>query len=224
MKGSWASTPISLILDRDFYVSEDGREADQIKGAIETWNAWHRIKYGTNIFTIVNDGTGQDAGRDIPPLTTTCDQVAYTSANTDSVGIWKIRPYGDGINRRVACQSGTGTRLKLMDDLVQGSTDWSITNHHISGASVLLNFDGWNVAGRDELDIESLAVHELGHVLGLLHSCNGTSGNFLDGTGAVNCSSAPAKYEDAVMFPSLVSGQIRRILQPNDYARINCLY
>lgn len=226
LKAGWGTRPISVVLDTDFYVAESGREAIQIKNAIETWNRWHRIKHGYNIFSVLNDGTGQSAGRVIPDLvSTSCDQVDYTAANKDSVGIWKIRPYGNGVNRRAACEEQNTGRLKLMDDLVQGSTDWVISNKKTIGASILINFDGWNVPGRSELDLESLVLHELGHVIGLLHSCNGSvEGQFIDETGSIDCASANFRYKDAVMFPSLNVGQLRRLLQPNDYARVNCLY
>jgi hypothetical protein len=75
------------------------------------------------------------------------------------------------------------------------------------------------------VDVESLLLHELGHVLGMLHSCNGSTDGSIDGTSAPACQSGlNSQYLEAVMFPFLEIGQLRRKLQQNDYNRINCLY
>lgn len=89
---------------------------------------------------------------------------------------------------------------------------------------ILLNFDDYNRAGKPVYDLESEALHELGHVLGLLHSCNGSSRGILDRTTAVACESAPQAYKDAVMFPFLSDRELRTHLSQNDIDRINCLY
>jgi hypothetical protein len=107
---------------------------------------------------------------------------------------------------------------------VQGQTDWIIQNGKIIGASILLNFEGYNAPGQQRIDVESLLLHELGHVLGLLHSCNGSGNGGTDGTAAPMCAIAPTQYTSAVMFPFLQVNQERRQLQQNDYSRINCLY
>jgi hypothetical protein len=108
---------------------------------------------------------------------------------------------------------------------VQGQTDWITLNGRISGASVLLNFEQFNATGKLRVDVESLLLHELGHVLGLLHSCNGSTSDSTDSTSAPNCSPGiNPQYLEAVMFPFLEINLIRRKLQQNDYNRINCLY
>jgi hypothetical protein len=218
-QAGWASLPIPLVLDKDFYVADEGEAIEALKGSIETWNIWSRLR-GLEAFNLTSDGTGQSAGRDIPEITS-CDQAAYSAAVTDVVGIWKISNNGFHRNARPTCNA---IQKKILPDGVQGQTDWIVQSGKVVGASILLNFEGFNAPGKQLIDVESLLLHELGHVLGLLHSCNGSSGDSVDGTSSPACGTAPQQYIDAVMFPFLEVAQQRRALLQNDYNRINCLY
>jgi hypothetical protein len=218
LQGRWPSLPIPIVLDKDFYLTDEGEAINALKGAIESWNVWSRLR-GLTAFDLQNDGTGVTAGMDIPELTD-CNQASYSSAVPDLVGIWKISTHGFRRNARPSCLA----QQKILPDGVQGQTDWIVQNGRIIGASILLNFEGFNAPGKRLIDVESLLLHELGHVLGLLHSCNGSSGDAIDGTSAPPCGLAPTQYIDAVMFPFLEVAQERRELRQNDYNRVNCLY
>jgi hypothetical protein len=218
-QGSWGALPIPLVLDKDFYVTDEGEAIEALKGSIETWNIWSRLR-GLRAFNLTADGKGQSAGRDIPEITS-CDQAAYSAAVTDVVGIWKISNNGFHRNARPTCNP---VQKKILPDGVQGQTDWIVQSGKIVGASILLNFEGFNAPGKQLIDVESLLLHELGHVIGMLHSCNGSSGSSIDGTSSPACGVAPQQYIDAVMFPFLEVAQERRSLLQNDYDRINCLY
>lgn len=224
LQGAWASIPIPIVFDRDFYTSDNGAVMPAFRAAAETWNYWASVR-GMQAFRIIDDGSGPTAGRDIPEITS-CDQASYSSSVTDAVGIWKIGTAGFHANIRSSC--GSAKRLLAFDQTtnagVQGQTDWIVNNGKITGASILLNFEGFNAPGRNRVDAESLLLHEMGHVLGLLHSCNGSSGSSIDGTSAPNCTTAPTTYTSAVMFPYLETAQERRSLMSNDFNRINCLY
>lgn len=219
-QGAWASIPVPLAFDKDFYIADNGEAVDALRGAVNTWNDWAHIK-GRQAFNLTSDGSGVSAGRDIPDdLANECSQAAYSAAITDVVGIWKISTYGPRANRRDGC----GTQEKILPDGVQGQTDWIVVNKKIVGSSILLNFEGFNAPGKLAIDVESLLLHELGHVLGLLHSCNGSTDDSTDSTTSPSCDTARKQYIEAVMFPFLLPGIIRRDLKQNDYARINCIY
>jgi hypothetical protein len=218
-----------LVFDRDFYLTDEGEAMPALRNAVGSWNSWASLR-GLQAFQIVNDGSGASAGRDIPEITS-CLQAAYSSGVTDAVGIWKIGSNGYRANQREACgrdDQGKLKRILYYDETsgagVQGNTDWVVQNGKIVGASILLNFEGYNAPGRQRVDVQSLLLHELGHVLGLLHSCNGSVGDAIDGTSAPACGVAPDRYREAVMYPVLEVGQERRDLRQNDYDRINCIY
>ena len=217
-QGAWADIPVPLVIDKDFYITDEGEALSSVKGAIETWNSWARLK-GMTGFRIVDDGAGTSGGREIPEVVD-CNQASYSSSVTDAVGIWKISTHGFRRNARPACLA----QKKILPEGVQGQTDWIVQNSRIVGASVLLNFEGFNAPGKQLIDLESLLLHEVGHVLGLLHSCNGTTLESIDGTSSPACGLAPAPYVNAVMFPYLDVARERRDLMQNDYSRINCLY
>jgi hypothetical protein len=221
--GKWNSLPVSLVMDRDFYLSDEGAGAPAVRSAVETWNGWSRLR-GLQAFRLSLDSSGVSGGLEIPEITD-CTQAAYSAAITDMVGIWKISTHGNRRNARPSCGTQeNGQPRKILPDGVQGQTDWVVLNNRIVGASVLLNFDFFNSPGTQRVDVESLVLHELGHVLGLLHSCNGSGNGAIDGTSSPPCGQGNPRFNNAVMFPFLEVNQERRALLQNDYDRVNCLY
>lgn len=89
-------------------------------------------------------------------------------------------------------------------------------------AQIDLNYEHFFSEGKPIPDLVTNIVHELGHVVGLNHSCGGTSSDFISCEDA----SLPAEYKDAVMFPYDYSadGQLKKKLKTNDQQRVNCLY
>lgn len=224
LKASWNSLPVPVAFDKDFYLTDNGEIVPSLRSSVRTWNGWANLR-GMQGLVISNDGTGVSAGMEIPDLVTTCSQAIYSAQVTDVVGIWKINAQGRHQNQRDACGAVNGVNGRILPTGVQGQTDWITLNGKTVGASILLNFEEFNAPGKLRVDVESLLLHELGHVLGLLHSCNGSSSDSIDGTSAPACNSGlDSQYLDAVMFPFLEINLLRRKLGQNDYNRINCLY
>jgi len=94
-----------------------------------------------------------------------------------------------------------------------------------------LNYQYFFVSGTRQPDLTSILLHELGHLLGVDHSCVASTSTKASGGGYPICDSSDLKqeYYDAVMFPTVFfnsdgTGQVRSLLQTNDQGRANCLY
>lgn len=227
LHGSWQHLPITLVFDHEFYEMDGGKTAAALKRAAQTWNGWAKLK-GLVAFVIKDEGTGMF----IPPVSD-CSATSYTSELTSAVGVWKIDGTKFHENQRTSCgMDQHGNVGKLLSSSVPGETNWTIEGGRITGASILLNFDDYNAPGKPSLDVESAFLHELGHVLGLLHSCNGSNAPGRDGVDSTTAPlcytngslTAPPAYTSAVMFPFLLPDEQRRSLGQNDYDRVNCLY
>lgn len=229
LHGQWSSLPVPVVFDNDFYVADAGVVIPAMRGSLQSWDEWAALRGFNGAYSLVNDGAGLTAGHPIPELTD-CSQASYSSSLPSTVGVWKISTAGFHANHRASCGTNPdGTAGKILASAVQGQTDWIIQSGRIIGASILLNFDDYNSPGKQHIDVQSLLLHELGHVLGLLHSCNGSTGSSVDSTTAPACFTGGVltvdpQYANAVMFPFLEADQLRRDLQQNDYNRINCLY
>jgi hypothetical protein len=68
-------------------------------------------------------------------------------------------------------------------------------------------------------------LHEMGHLIGLDHSCADGNGPEFGPIGSVSCTDLPSShpYRLAIMNPSL-EGQIKSVLGENDEKRLACLY
>ena len=209
---SWENLPITLVFDEEFYKGNKGEDANALKRAVKTWNDWAQLK-GKTAFLIANENSGLPI-----PKITGCSQAEYTEASPTMVGIWKISDNGDHKNKRASC----GSSEKILSE-VPGQTDMILQEGKIRAASILVNMEDFNSPGKPTKDLQSIVAHELGHVLGLLHSCNGSEGNNVDSTSAPLCAVAPEAYQNALMSPNSADKAIREMTE-NDFNRVNCLY
>ncbi|MBC7387056.1 MAG: hypothetical protein H7301_12965 [Cryobacterium sp.] len=101
----------------------------------------------------------------------------------------------------------------------------------LTNAMMELNYQTYFTSGKPVPDLTSIFTHELGHLIGLDHSCAG-SYDASSPTHPPVCSNSglDSSYFSAVMYPSFafksdgVTGIPRKSLNGNDQGRTSCLY
>jgi hypothetical protein len=145
------------------------------------------------------------------------DAVPDTALSAQFVGFTTATPLtGDGAN-----VIGFASRPDL--DRVLGSTSFTVdtVTGEILESDIFLNSAfAWSVAAAGEpgrQDVESIALHEIGHLHGLGHSMLGETELISGGRRVLGA--------EAVMFPIAFSaGQLNRTLRADDIAGISDIY
>lgn len=89
-----------------------------------------------------------------------------------------------------------------------------------------VNYTNFFVNGNRVPDLQSIVLHEMGHLMGINHSC---SSSYISAGIPVCSNTTNVSYKSASMYPTFSfysngSGEIRRNLNDNDEGRMNCVY
>lgn len=203
-KGHWTTHPIPLaVVANDFNASE----LQAIEASISTWNTFYASSKGFQLYLSGSSELAEvSAGGTRITSATTCQQTVISGSSfTKQIMIYKN-----------ASTWTFGNQIMALTSLCPVTTANSQFRMFTS-AVMEINFVNYFGNGQPIPDLQSIVTHELGHMLGLDHSCTGSG-----------CTSASADYVAAIMYPSLgfsgISGQVKRALQTNDQERANCLY
>jgi hypothetical protein len=143
--------------------------------------------------------------------------VPDVSVSSEFVGFTGVAPLpGDGMT-----VVGFQDRPDL--DRVVGSTSFTVdtVTGEVIEADIFLNSTfPWSVSASGEpgrQDVESIALHELGHLFGLGHSALGETELFAGGRRVLG--------DEAVMFPiAFTAGSLNRVLRADDMAGLADIY
>jgi hypothetical protein len=205
LTGRWTLTPIQISLQAGTF---SNLEKQQIVLAINTWNEFFAVSIGRAAIDYSEDGAIRETAT--PFSRPDCRTVVISDGRfTRSLGIYKTTSGwsqgSDVIGATWTCE-------------IAGRTGDELTN-----AAIELNYQNFWGTNSYKPDLQTIVLHELGHLMGLKHSCSeGEQGIPL-------CRNSPSLYTEAVMRPNFgftnaPFGDQARSLTENDESRMNCLY
>ncbi len=212
VSGHWQVTPIPMAFHQNDFQSN---EISSMINAVSTWNNFFTAS--KNIKTL--DGSTTDN----PRLSTAtnpaqsgpiCDHgLVQGKSFSGNVVIYKLGQWPSAY---------PASAIALTSFCSISSQPYPA----IYMALMEINYQNFFIEGQKNPDLESIVLHELGHLHGLNHSCEVTNK-----TGTPNCKdpNIDPSYLSASMYPSFSfdtagMGEQRRSLGSNDESRANCLY
>lgn len=212
LTGKWAAGPIPIAVQSNVFTAA---ESNAIQAAVTTWNNFGKQSFGRALFDAGTNGLRQSG---LPSSTaSSCAGTGVVNGNTYTAPLT--------IYRVTASWSHSGTPIAVTSTCPTSGSTTSNGLKIFNNAMIELNFQDYFVSGKPVPDLQSIVLHELGHLAGLNHTCEANAKAGVPGCGT---GGLPAEYRAASLYPtySTSSGsfETRRSLNFNDQGRTNCLY
>ncbi len=216
LAGHWRTTPVPLAFHQGDFSAE---ELNAITAAADAWNAFFTASQGITVLDYGAAGNARTSSAAVPGNVCAQGILQGTSFNGQVV-IYKQStwPHPGTVNSTIALTTFCTTPGAPTPQVPLPSTYM---------AYMEVNAQGFFSAGRKVPDLQTIILHEFGHLLGLLHSCD--SGTTKPGMPDCQKPELKQEFSEAVMFPVFgfnedATGEQRRELTSNDQGRANCLY
>ncbi|MBC7691622.1 MAG: matrixin family metalloprotease [Methylotenera sp.] len=207
LAAQWRVTPVPIAFKAGQFSVE---EMAAITGAADVWNDFFQSVQGYKIFDYGEAAAPNQSNVNKPTIACS-ESILSGNSFSGQVVIYKDGrwPYTnkDAIAITNLCKSPSKPFSRLY------------------GAYMEVNYENFFAVGKVP-DLKSIFVHELGHLIGLDHSCSTKTV-----TGFPNCSDGAVAPDiiEAVMFPVILfdgqgRGEVRASVNANDQGRANCLY
>jgi len=207
LTGRWPVLPVEVSLQTGSWGSA---EQTLLTTAADSWNTFYESVHDFTLLKYDTEGAINQSSASVPdPLCTS--SILQNDQFTGTVVIYKLGawPHDQGI---------------IALTTICPVADTPLPRFYM--AIMEVNYQNFFISGKKIPDLQSIVLHELGHLIGLDHSCEA-----FQKTGMPDCRAdgLDADYVNASMFPIFffpnnVNGEIKRELKDNDQGRANCIY
>lgn len=214
-EAKWQTLPLPIAFHTGDFTSS---ELSQMVAAADTWNSFFAASMNGSYIDYGSDPNNPRLSTLSKPSSTTFpNETGIVSANGFSapVVIYKDLSWP---------WSGDTAAIAL----TSFNRDMTVQPIGLfTNAYTEVNYQYFFGSGLPQPDLQSVILHEYGHLAGLGHSCENSAK-----TDVPLCTDSNINplYVSAVMYPTFyfdpttLLGQVKRTLQANDQGRANCLY